>query len=40
MTSAALAGISYRTGTDHPHGYMTAALASDSSSRTTISTSR
>jgi threonine aldolase len=27
MTSASLAGISFRTGTDHPHGYMTAALA-------------
>jgi len=27
MTSANLAGISFRTGTDHPHGYMTAALA-------------
>jgi threonine aldolase len=29
MTSATLAGISYRTGTDHPHGYMTAALAEE-----------
>jgi threonine aldolase len=28
ITSAALAGIAYRTGTDHPHGYVTAALAS------------
>ena len=27
MTSAVLAGIAYRTGHDHPHGYMTAALA-------------
>jgi threonine aldolase len=27
MTSASLAGISFRLGTDHPHGYMTAALA-------------
>ncbi len=27
MTSASLAGISFRTGTDHPDGYMTAALA-------------
>ena len=27
MTSASLAGISFRVGTDHPHGYMTAALA-------------
>ena len=27
MTSASLAGISYRLGTDHPHGYVTAALA-------------
>jgi len=29
MTSASLAGISYRTGTDHPHGYMTDALAEE-----------
>ena len=27
ITSATLAGIAFRTGTDHPHGYMTAALA-------------
>ncbi len=27
MTSANLAGISFRLGTDHPHGYMTASLA-------------
>jgi threonine aldolase len=27
MTSASLAGISFRTGTGHPHGYMTSALA-------------
>jgi threonine aldolase len=27
MTSAVLAGIAYRTGHAHPHGYMTAALA-------------
>ena len=27
MTSAVLAGIAYRTGHEHPHGYMTAALA-------------
>ena len=27
MTSASLAGISFRTGTDHPHGHMTTALA-------------
>jgi threonine aldolase len=27
ITSATQAGIAYRTGTDHPHGYMTAALA-------------
>jgi threonine aldolase len=27
MTSAAIAGLSYRTGSDHPNGYMTAALA-------------
>src|SRR5439155_23660647 len=27
MTSAVLAGIAYRTGTDSPKGYMTAALA-------------
>ena len=27
MTSASLAGISFRTGSDHPHGYMTASLA-------------
>ena len=27
MTSASLAGISFRTATDHPHGYMTTALA-------------
>jgi len=27
MTSASLAGISFRTGTEHPHGYMTASLA-------------
>src|SRR4051812_2858483 len=27
MTSAVLAGIAYRTGHDHPHGYMTADLA-------------
>ncbi len=27
MTSAAIAGLSYRTGTDHPRGYMTGALA-------------
>ncbi|MEP6757589.1 MAG: threonine aldolase family protein [Actinomycetota bacterium] len=26
MTSASLAGISFRTGSDHPHGFMTAAL--------------
>jgi threonine aldolase len=29
MTSATLAGISYRTGNDHPHGYMTDALAEE-----------
>jgi threonine aldolase len=29
MTSASLAGISYRTGSDHPHGYMTDALAEE-----------
>jgi threonine aldolase len=27
ITSATQAGIAYRTGTDHPHGYMTVALA-------------
>jgi threonine aldolase len=27
MTSAVLAGLAYRTGHDHPHGHMTAALA-------------
>jgi threonine aldolase len=27
MTSASLAGVSYRMGHDHPHGYVTAALA-------------
>jgi threonine aldolase len=27
ITSATQAGIAYRTGTEHPHGYMTAALA-------------
>ncbi len=27
MTSASLAGMSFRTGSDHPHGYMTEALA-------------
>ena len=29
MTSASLAGISYRTGSDHPHGFMTDALAEE-----------
>jgi len=29
MTSAALAGISYRTGSDHPHGFVTDALAEE-----------
>jgi threonine aldolase len=29
MTSASLAGISYRTGGDHPHGYVTDSLAEE-----------
>ena len=29
MTSASLAGISFRVGADHPHGYMTDALAEE-----------
>jgi threonine aldolase len=29
MTSASLAGISFRTGTEHPHGYVTDALAEE-----------